>query len=108
MRTNRNQTLVFLIMIATLALTGMILPQRDFSARENRYLAKRPPLTLSGIGSGKFMAAYEDYTIDQFPGRDTWVLFKMDVERLLNKRESRHIYFGSEGQLLERYFLDEK
>lgn len=107
MRVNRNITAVFLLFIVTLSLAGPLLPQRSFSQRENRYLAQRPSPSWQTLFSGKFMSAYEESVTDQFPGRDNWVLLKMDIERLLNKQESNGIYFGSDGYLLERYQLNE-
>jgi hypothetical protein len=54
------------------------------------------------------MSEYEQFVTDQFPGRDSWVLLKMDVEQLLNKQESNGIYFAQDGYLLERYEHDER
>ncbi|NLW16687.1 MAG: hypothetical protein GX033_03420 [Firmicutes bacterium] len=108
MKVNRNLTVVFLLFIVGLSLISLFSPPRLFSPRENRYLAQRPRLTLNNILTGKFMAAYEQFVTDQFPGRDSWVLLKMDVEWLLNKQESSGIYFAQDGYLLERYELDER
>lgn len=108
MRVNRNQTAVFLLFIFSLSLGSLLSPQRAFSPRENRYLAQRPELSLKGLLNGKFMSNYEQSVTDQFPGRDAWVLLKMDLERLLNKQESKGIYFGKDNYLLERYQMDKK
>ena len=108
MRVNRNMTAVFLLFIVSISLAGFLLPQRSFSVRENRYLAQRPKLSWRSLFSGKFMSAYEESVTDQFPGRDSWVLLKMDIERLLNKQESKGIYFGQDGYLLQRYQLNER
>ncbi len=108
MRVNRNQTAIFLLLIFGLSLGSLLTPQRVFSPRENRYLTQRPELSLQGLLSGKFMSDYEQSVTDQFPGRDAWVLLKMDLERLLHKQESKGIYFGKDDYLLERYQMDKK
>ncbi len=108
MRVNRNLTAVFLLFIVSLSLSGLLSLPRLFSPRENRYLTQRPRLTLRSLLNGKFMSEYEQFVTDQFPGRDSWVLLKMDVEQLLNKQESNGIYFAQDGYLLERYEHDER
>lgn len=108
MRINRNLTAVFLLFIAAFSLANLFSPPRLFSPRENRYLTQRPRFTVKNVLSGKYMADYEQFITDQFPGRDNWVLLKMDVERLLNKQEKNGIYFGRDGYLLERYELNER
>lgn len=108
MRVSRNLTTAFLLFVVGLSLINLCLPPRLFSPRENRYLQQPPRLTLKNVLSGKFMADYEKFITDQFPGRDSWVLLKMDVERLLNKQEKNGIYLGQDGYLLERYELNER
>lgn len=46
-------------------------PKQTFSDAERRPLAQFPALKLETILDGSFMADFEDYTLDQFPLRDT-------------------------------------
>ena len=54
------------------ALTGFawFSPAKDTSEAERRPLAQFPELSGETINNGKFMTEFEDYTLDQFPGRD--------------------------------------
>ena len=47
-------------------------PTREVSDSERRKLAQMPQITMDAILSGKFMTAFEDFTLDQFPLRDTF------------------------------------
>ena len=44
----------------------------DISEAERRALAQFPELSGETVLSGKFMSGFEDYTLDQFPLRDTF------------------------------------
>lgn len=78
-------------------------PDKAFSEVENRPLAQRPSLTAQAVLSGKFMADYETYTIDQFPGRDYWVAAKAWSERLIGKQENNGVYFCDGSTLITRF-----
>jgi len=56
-----------------LGLTGFLWfgPKNQFSDAERRPLAQAPEITTDSLLDGKFMAEFEDYTLDQFPMRDT-------------------------------------
>ena len=47
-------------------------PRTEVSEAERRPLAQFPELTVETILSGDFMVDFEDYTLDQFPVRDTF------------------------------------
>lgn len=47
-------------------------PSKDSSEAERRPLAQMPEITLDTVLSGKFMTSFEDYTLDQFPLRDSF------------------------------------
>ena len=55
-----------------LILAGWFGPTHDVSDSERRKLAQMPEITVESILSGKFMTAFEDFTLDQFPLRDTF------------------------------------
>ena len=57
-----------------LALTGFawFAPAKDISESERRPLEQMPDVTVESIVDGKFMPAFEKYTLDQFPLRDTF------------------------------------
>lgn len=47
-------------------------PAKDISEAERRPLAQWPGLSTETLLNGKFMDKFEDYTLDQFPMRDTF------------------------------------
>lgn len=78
-------------------------PSKGFSETENRILAQRPKITAETVLDGEFEADYEKYLTDQFFGRDAWIGLKTFAERLLLKSESKDIYFGRDGYLIEKH-----
>ena len=57
-----------------LVLTGFswFAPAKESSDAERRPLEQMPEITAESLLNGKFMADFEDYTLDQFPLRDTF------------------------------------
>lgn len=95
--------IAFILFLGGMMLANILTPDRVFSLRENRYLAKRPELKLSSILSGRYTRQFEDYITDEFVLRDQWVLLKSDLERMLLRRENNGIFFASGGYLLEDF-----
>lgn len=81
---------------------SLVLPKREFSPLENRYLQKPPKLTLQTLEEGKFMEDAEDYVSDHIAGRDLWVSMKSWCERLSGKKENNGIYFAAGQTLISR------
>lgn len=93
-------TALFCVFIFGFGGALLLLPDRDFSQQENRYLAQFQAPTLSTLKSGKFMEDFEQYVIDQFPLRDEWIQLKAWCERLVGKQENNGVYLGTDGQTL--------
>ena len=84
--------------ILTLALSGLFLagfllaailtPDRTDSLSERRKLAQRPALRASAVADGTYMTAFEKYSLDQFPLRDSFralkAFFSGDILRQLD------------------------
>ncbi len=100
---NRNVWMakMFLGVLLVICLLNLVWPDAEFSETENRMLAQKPSLTLSGIESGRFMEQYESYQSDQMVGRNLWVQLKTRMDLLLGKRESNQIFKGKDSYLLE-------
>lgn len=63
------------------------------SVSERRPLAQFPTLTADALSGGKFMTEFEDYTLDQFPGRDTFRRLKSLVHyNVLQQKDNNNIY----------------
>lgn len=98
-----NITLLFCILIFGFTIATMIKPDQEYSEAENRTLAKMPKITGETLLNGEFESDYETYLTDQFVARDGWIALKTAVERLLQKKESKDIYFAEDGYLIEKH-----
>lgn len=93
---------LFCLFIGSILVISTILPDKEMSELENRYLAKPPKLSLETLQNGTFMEDAEEYVSDQIVGRDFWVALKAWSERLSGKQENNGVYFGKEDTLLNR------
>ena len=55
---------------------GWFAPAKEISEAERRKLDQMPEITLESLWEGRFMGKFEDYTLDQFPLRDTFRTLK--------------------------------
>ena len=93
---------LFCAFIGGVFLLSLVLPKKEFSELENRFLAQTPEFSLESLQSGDFMADAEDYTADHIVGRDFWVSLKSWSERLTGKQENNGVYFAQDGALINR------
>ncbi len=93
---------LFCAFISGVAVISLLLPDRNFSPLENRYLQKPPKLSAESLSNGEFMTDAEKYVSDHIVGRDFWVAMKAWSERLSGKKENNGVYFGSQGSLINR------
>ena len=93
MKTIRENLLtsLFLMFILGAGLINTLKTPTEFSELENRYLTKRPDVTLEGLmnsGPNGFAQKYESYFNDQFIARDGWITIKSIAEATLGKIEN--------------------
>ncbi len=85
------QTVLLGVFLFALAVWGWVKAPDDYSDSERRALAQLPSLTLEELTSGDFMSDFEDYTVDQFPLRDTWrrikAFWNYDIFRQLDNND---------------------
>ena len=93
---------LFCAFIGGVCVISLLLPDKDFSPLENRFLQKPPRLSAENLADGKFMEAAEDYVSDHIVGRDFWVAAKAWSERLSGKKENEGVYFGKQDTLINR------
>ncbi len=99
---NRFLSALFCIFLGGMLVLSTVLPDKEFSPMENRYLAKPPKLSVQSLSEGTFMSEAEKYVSDHLAGRDLWVSLKTWCERLSGKQENNGVYFGSRDTLLTR------
>lgn len=85
---------------------NLLLPDKTYSALENRYLAQNPAFSLRALldsGERGFARRFEGYVNDQFALRDGWITLKSVAQAALGKIENNGIVYGSDGYLFEKY-----
>ena len=94
----------FVLLLCAFSLAFWIIPDREFSSRENRALQTLPRMDAQTLLSGELSGDFNDYFADQFPARDLLVTLKGGLELLAAKGENNGILLGSDGQLAKRLF----
>lgn len=87
-------------MLLCFPLATFLLPAKEFSSIENRYLEKFPQFNLTSVLDRSFMNGFENYVSDHFVGRDQWVAVKGYSEYAVGKRENNKIFL-CENRLIE-------
>lgn len=78
----------------------LLLPKRDLSEREKRYLAEFPALSWSALEEGTFQSQWETWLSDHFPGRDAFVGINAYEMLLTGRNALQDIYFAKEDYLI--------
>ena len=82
-------------------------PRQAFSDSERRPLAQMPEVTLDSVRKGSFMVDFEEFTLDQFPLRDTFRTVKaLFHTHLLGQRDNNGIYIAEGYAAKQEYPLD--
>ena len=83
-------------------------PVQDISVAERRPLAQMPKVTAQSILSAKFMGEFEDFTLDQFPLRDTFRQLKALFHyNALQQGDNNDIYMAQGFAAKMEYPLNE-
>ncbi len=70
-------------------------PKKDISLWERRPLQQMPPIRLDTLLNGGFMEKFEDFTLDQFPARDSFRTLKsLFSYRVLQMKDVGGIYLA--------------
>lgn len=92
---------MFVVAIFGFCLVSWVLPDKDFSAEENRTLASFPSFSVAGVQDASFMNGLEDWNADQFVGRNAWTGLQVGVNRLLGKQEFNGVFLGKDDYLIQ-------
>ena len=93
--------------LALLSIVSLVMPDRQFSPNENRYLEQRPEFTLKALFSGKYTADAEEYTADQIVLRDFWMEAASTVQQsIMGKLEINNTWLGADGQYFAKVTPD--
>lgn len=93
---------------AVLTICAWFGPAADFSDSERRKLAQFPELSVKTVLDGNFMSAFEDYTLDQFPLRDSFRQLKALFHyNALGQKDNNDIYIADGFAAKLEYPLNE-
>ena len=96
MKKNKFRVAGFLLLTVLwlgLTVTAWVHPSQEISESERRKLAQFPELSVSSLVNGGFMSKFEDYTLDQFPLRDTFRTIKSLFHyNILGQKDNNGIY----------------
>ena len=86
------------IIIIFLLVLLFVLPKKNFSSNENRYLEKWPKFSVESLLDGSYMAGVESYVEDHFPFRDEFRKLKANFNyKVLGRYENNGIYLNEDG-----------
>ncbi len=85
--------IVFALLIGSVALCCWFKPHTAYSESERRPLAEKPTFDMESVVSGEFMTGFEEYTVDQFPARDTFRRVKaLFATYILGKKDNNGLF----------------
>jgi hypothetical protein len=97
------QILIFTVFIGAMFVLNIVLPDKEFSEVENKYLAQMPKFTAHDFFFGDFTSDYEKYCSDQFVMRDKWITVKAATELAAGKGENNDVYYCDNGTLITNF-----
>lgn len=99
---------LLLALWAVLSLSLWFGPKADYTHAERRKLAQMPEFSVRSILWGEFMEDFEDFTLDQFPMRDTFRKLKSLFHyKVLNQADNNGIYLVDDMVAKIEYPLNE-
>lgn len=90
---NKIITYSFTLFLILFLILNIVFKDNIISLNERRKLTLFPTISISNIISGEFMDKFEEYTLDQFPFRDTFRSIKTYISLyLFNKSDSNKLF----------------
>lgn len=97
-----------ILLVAGLAVTGILLPDQQISLTERRSLAQLPTVSVSLVLDKSFSEAFDSYSQDQFPFREWFRRVRAWTNRLVFRlRDDNGIYIEDGYAAKIEYPLDE-
>lgn len=92
--------LAFISTIVILSALTFILPKKEYSETEKRYLEKFPEISVSSVLNGEFQEKFERYVSDHIPGRNFFVGLNSYFSLAMGRNTASDIYFCKDGYLI--------
>lgn len=99
---NIGLSLAFILLLAIISFSNILIRDKGFSQNENRYLSQKPILTIENVLSGKYMKDVEKYIDDQFVFRDKLIEIKTETQRLMGNKDINGVYIAQDDYLIEK------
>jgi len=96
-------SIFIIIFVLGFTLIFIVLPKKEFSENENRYLAKFPKFSFETLLSGEYISGLESYLADHFPLRDTFMTIKTNYQLLIGQKLINDTYIGKDEYLFQKY-----
>lgn len=93
-------TFIFAIFIVVMFVLFLVIPKKEYSSSEKRYLEQAPPFTVDDLLSGEFGERFEKFLSDQFAGRNMWVGLAAYYNCGIGNNGANGIYKCSDGYLI--------
>ena len=104
----KHKARILLLVWGALTLAAWFSPEKALSVSERRPLAGKPELSAGAVFSGNFMEDFEDYSLDQFPFRDSFRRLKARFHySVLGQKDNNGIYVYQGHAVKQEYPLNE-
>ena len=104
----KHKAMILLLVWGALTLAAWFSPEKALSVSERRPLAGKPELSAGAVFSGNYMEDFEDYSLDQFPFRDSFRRLKAWFHySVLGQRDNNGIYVYQGYAAKQEYPLNE-
>lgn len=87
--------------LAVMLVCYLILPKKDFSELEKRYLEEAPEVSWENLSSGELGESIESYMADHIPGRDFFVGLNAYFDLATGRQNTKDIRLEADNRLVE-------
>ena len=91
---------LFVGFIAVMLVLFLVLPKKEYSSSEKRYLQQAPSFSLSRLLSGDFGKDFEKFLSDQTAGRNFWVGLCAYYNYCIGNNGANGVYLCADGYLI--------
>lgn len=92
--------IIFVVFIVAMMVLFIVLPKKEYSSSEKRYLQQAPEFSFQRLTSGDFGDDFEKFLSDQTAGRNFWVGLSAYYNYVLGNNGSNGIYLCKDGYLV--------
>ena len=92
--------ILFVLFIGAMFVLFIVLPKKDYSSSEKRYLKQAPAFSMDALMSGSFGKEFETFLADQTAGRNFWVGFGAYYNLMIGNNGANGVYNCADGYLI--------